>query len=88
MPNQPLIQMPPNSTVVERKIIEFAYANVYGLIPDPIDKFIIAFMFDLGNSQQATAIATGLCRKTIWKRHKRIKEVLKNLKVSYLLFNE
>lgn len=80
--------MPPDITAIEKKILRFSYANIYGLIPDPLDKFIISFMFELGNSAQVTAVATGLSRKTIWERQKRVKELLKNMRVDKAVFGE
>lgn len=80
------LQLPSDATVIERKIINFAYANIYGLIHDPIDKFIVAFMYDMGNSVETTAVATGLCRKTVWERSKKIKAVLKGAKIDSSLF--
>ncbi len=80
------LQLPEDATAIERKIIRFAYANIYGLIPDPIDKFIVAFMFDMGNSVETTSVATGLHRKTIWERSKKIKAVLETAKIDRSLF--
>lgn len=80
------LQLPEDATPVERKIIDFAYANIYGLISDPIDKFIVAFMFDMGHTIETTAVATGLHRKTVWQRSKKIKAALIGLKVDKTLF--
>jgi len=76
-----ILQLPPNASGVEKKIIEYAYAHVYRAIEDPLDKFIIAFHFDLGNNVTATAIACGLHRKTIWEKIRKIQKMLKNFKV-------
>ena len=83
-----ILQLPPDASGVEKKIIEYAYAHIYRVLDDPLDKFIVAFMFDLGNNVTATAIATGLHRKTVWEKQKRIKLLLKNLKVPQETFNE
>ncbi len=76
-----ILQLPPDASGVEKHIIEYAYAHIYRTLDDPLDKFIVAFMFDLGNNVTATAIATGLHRKTVWEKQKRIKLLLKNLRV-------
>ena len=76
-----ILQLPPDASVVERKIIEYAYAYIYRALEDPMDKFIVAFMFDLGNNVAATVIATNLHRKTIWEKKKKIQGLLKNFKV-------
>jgi hypothetical protein len=73
---------------MERRIIEYAYAHIYRTLDDPMDKFIVAFMFDLGNNVTATSIATGMHRKTIWEKRKRIKNMLKNLKVPVGTFED
>lgn len=83
-----ILQLPPDASGMERRIIEYAYAHIYRAIDDPVDKFIVAFMFDLGNNVTATAIATGLHRKTIWEKHKKIKIMLKNFKVPQGTFTE
>lgn len=83
-----ILQLPPDASGVERRIIEYAYAHIYRTLDDPLDKFIVAFMFDLGNNVTATSIATGLHRKTVWEKHKRIKQLLANLKVPKETFAE
>lgn len=81
-----ILQLPDGASVIEKKILNFAYANIYGLLHDPLDKFIVAFMFDMGNSVDVTAVASGVSRKNIWERKKRIQELLSKLKVSKKLF--
>jgi len=76
-----ILQLPPDASGVEKKIIEYAYAHIYRTLEDPLDKFIVAFMFDLGNNVTATAIACNLHRKTIWEKKKKIQKVLKSFKV-------
>ena len=76
-----ILQLPPDASGVEKKIIEYAYAHIYRVLDDPLDKFIVAFMFDLGNNVTATAIACNLHRKTIWEKIRKIQKLLKNFKV-------
>ena len=76
-----ILQLPPDASGVEKKIIEYAYAHIYRVLDDPLDKFIVAFMFDLGNNVTATAIACNLHRKTICEKKNRIQKLLRNLKV-------
>lgn len=87
MPN-PIIPTPSDVTAVEKKIINYAYANIYSLIPDPVDKFIVAFMFDMGNSPSITSVAIGLSRTSLFRRTKRIKYLLRNVKLDGSMFNE
>ncbi len=82
MPSFQQMRTPEDITAIERKIINFAYANIYFLVQDPMDKFIVCFMFDLGNSIEATAVATGLSRKTVWVRKNNIKKMLKGMKIN------
>jgi DNA invertase Pin-like site-specific DNA recombinase len=82
------LQLPNDATAIERKIVNFAYANIYALTPDPLDKFIIAFMFDMGNSVETTAVATGLHRKTVWERSNKIRKVLEGIRLDKTIFDE
>ena len=88
MPKFLQMKTPEDITAVEKKIINFAYANIYGLVTDPMDKFIIAFMFDLGHTVETTAVATGLSRKTVWVRKNKIREALKGAKLDPSMFDE
>ena len=81
MTNINILQLPPDSSGVEKKIIEYAYAHIYRAVPDPLDKFIIAFHYDLGNNVTATALACNLHRKTIWEKKRKIQKLLKNFKL-------
>lgn len=83
-----ILQLPPDASGVERRIIEYAYAHIYRVLDDPLDKFIVAFMFDLGNNVTATSIATGLHRKTVWEKRKKIQLLLKNLKLPRDTFSD
>lgn len=79
MTNLPPFNLPPDVTNTELKILDYSYAHIYRMVDDPLDKFIVAFMFDLGHSTNVTAVAAGVSRKTIWERHKRIKNTLKGI---------
>jgi hypothetical protein len=83
-----ILQLPPDATGVEKKIIEYSYAHIYRSLTDPLDKFIVAFMFDLGNNASVTAVAAGCHRKTIWQKKKKIQSLLKNLKIDQSQFAE
>jgi hypothetical protein len=47
--------------------------DVYKVIPDPIDKFLIAYVFELGNTRKEAEEALGLSKTTIWARLKRVR---------------
>jgi len=69
---------------MEKRLVASAYAYIYYLVPDYLDKFIISFHFDMGNTTTDTAMAAGVSCKTIWERTKKIKKLLKTFKAEYL----
>lgn len=83
-----ILPLPSDATVVEEKIVNLAYAHLYRTLENPMDKFIVAFMFDMGNGVETTAIASGLSRKTVWAYHQRIKQMLADFKVNTLYFSD
>ena len=52
--------------------------DVYAKITDPTDKFLIAYIFELGNTRKLASEAIGLSRATVWKRLKEIKRTLES----------
>lgn len=88
MKRPPNFQLPPDTTATEMRILESAYAHVYRNIPDPLDKFIVAFMFDMGNDSTTTALACGLSRKAIWQRHTKIKQMLEGFRLDKSYFED
>lgn len=50
--------------------------HLYSLIEDPIDKFILAWVFDMGHSQKSCETAVGRSKVAIWTRIKRIRTIL------------
>lgn len=62
-------------------------AHLYELIQDPIDKFIVAFVFELGHTRKSAQQAIGLSKATVWKRIKHVKSVLADYGVSNHLLN-
>lgn len=75
-----LLSLPSDVTKIEQKLVTSGYAFIYSLFTDPIDKFIIAFRFDLNHTKSITAQALGVTPKTIWAREKMIKSKMENLK--------
>jgi hypothetical protein len=53
-------------------------AHLYALIDDPLDKFIMAFVFEMGHTQKSCQIAAGRSKAAIWARIKRIKRRLED----------
>jgi len=50
--------------------------HIYALLKDPIDKFIVAYIYELGKPQKSAILALGLCKATIWHRTNRIKKII------------
>lgn len=50
--------------------------HLYSLIDDPIDKFIMAWVFDMGHSQKSCELAVGRSKVAIWTRIKKIRAIL------------
>lgn len=68
--------LPPDPTPEEVKIVATAHALIYSKLKDPVDKFIVAYVFDMGYPRQDCAIALGVHYKTVWARIKKIKQTL------------
>jgi len=49
-------------------------AHIYAQIKDPVDKFLMAFVFEMGNTRRDAEVAVGLSKATIWKRIKNLKK--------------
>ena len=58
------------------QIMSVTTATVYKVINDPIDKFLIAYVYELGKTRREAEIALGLSKATIWKRMNRIEDTL------------
>lgn len=69
-------KLPPDPTPEEIKIVSLAHSMIYAKLKDPTDKFIVAYVFDLGYSRHECAMALGVHYKTVWARIKKIKTVL------------
>lgn len=77
--------LPSDFNSVERELYDFMCGkdgtknytmDIYKEIPDPIDKFLIAYVFELGNTRKEAEEALGLSKTTIWARIKRVRLVL------------
>jgi hypothetical protein len=56
--------------------------HLYALLDDPIDKFLLAYVFELGNTRKSAQVAVKLSKVPIWRRIKRIKAVLEGYGIS------
>jgi len=63
--------------VMMRKVYEPTHtAYIYKMIEDPIDKFLLAWVFELGKTRRSAQIALNLSKATIWKRVKIIRRTV------------
>ena len=78
--------LPTDPTPEEKEIYSIMMSRVYQpidtihyyqLIDDPINKFLLAWVFEMGRTRRAAQRALGLSKATIWKRVKIIKKVIK-----------
>lgn len=69
-------KLPPDPTPEEMKIVSYAHSLIYAKLKDPTDKFIVAYVFDMGYTREECAMALGVHYKTVWARIKKIKVVL------------
>jgi len=79
------MRLPEDYTPIERELYDLLVrgveppnhtVEVYKLLEDPMDKFLLAFVYDLGNTRKQAEIASGLSKRTIWKRLKRVKRIV------------
>ena len=68
--------LPPDPTPEERKIINMIIVDLYRQLEDPVDKFILAFAFDLGYPKDDTARALEISHVAVWKRIQKIRKLL------------
>lgn len=70
------VPLPPDPTPEEVKLVALAHCLIYAKLTDPTDKFIVAYVFDMGYSREECAMALGVHYKTVWSRIKKIKQIL------------
>lgn len=68
--------LPDDRTEEETKILNAIMVRIYNDLPDPTDKFILAFCFHLGFGKEDTARALGMSHVSVWKRMKKIRLLL------------
>lgn len=52
-------------------------SNIYTLLPDPVDKFLVCYIFEAKNTRRSAERALHLSKATIWSRLKKIKVILR-----------
>lgn len=68
--------IPRDVTTDELAIIAFATAHMYALLDDPIDKFIMAMVYELGYSKYQASIALGISPPAVTMRDKKIRRII------------
>jgi hypothetical protein len=71
--------LPSDYTPEEEKIVSSMAVSLYQKFDDPMDKFIIAMVFDSGYGREETALALGISYNNLWKRMKGITATLESL---------
>lgn len=75
--------LPTDPTPEEKEIYSIMVSRIYEpqdtvhyyqLIDDPINKFLLAWVFEMGRTRRAAQKALGLSKATIWKRIKIIRK--------------
>jgi len=64
------------SIMVNRIYEPINTVHYYELVDDPINKFLLAWVFEMGRTRRTAQIALGLSKATIWKRIKIIRKVV------------
>jgi hypothetical protein len=72
--------LPPDPTPEEYQVLSYALCDIYQRIPDPVDKFILAFVFELHYTQRMAAISLGLSDGYISQRIDKIRKRLSIVK--------
>lgn len=68
--------LPPDYTPEEKEIVMCTVINLYRKLPDPKDKFIVAWCYELGYQKQHVGPALGMSEVAVFKRIKKIKKIL------------
>lgn len=76
--------LPDDRTEEETKILNAVMVRIYNELPDPKDKFILAFCFHLGYGKEDTARALGMSHVAVWKRMRKIRLLLQPMKQEVL----
>lgn len=68
--------LPPDYTPLEKELFMETVINVYQKLPDPKDKFIVAWCYELGYQKQHLGYALGMSEVAVFKRINKIKKIL------------
>lgn len=68
--------LPPNASRGEYQILMMGVINLYQKLDDPVDKFLVAFVFEAGYRQVVAANILQVSESAITQRIERIKKIL------------
>lgn len=68
--------LPSDYTPEEKEIFMCTVVNIYRKLPDPKDKFIVMWCYELGYQKQHVGPALGMSEVAVFKRIKKIKDIL------------
>lgn len=71
--------LPPDATREDLRIINTLAVTLYQRLDDPIDKFIVAMVFDMGYPREDTARALNMSYVTVYKRINEIRDKLRDV---------
>lgn len=72
--------LPHDATPEEYKILEHSLSRIYEKFDDPTDKFLIAFVFELGYTR---VLAADCLDMPYWVIAKRVDSITKELSIRY-----
>lgn len=72
--------LPPDATPEEYQVLSYALCDIYLKVTDPMDKFILAFVFELHYTQRMAAISLGVTDGYVSQRIDKIRRKLSKVK--------
>lgn len=72
--------LPPDATPEEYQVLSYALCDIYRKVSDPMDKFILAFVFELHYTQRMAALSLGVTDGYVSQRITKIRKRLSKVK--------
>ena len=63
--------------LVSGNVVHTTTVALYKKLDDPKDKFLVAYVFELGHTRKQAQEALGLSKATVWYKIKNIKRLLR-----------
>lgn len=68
--------LPKDVTETELELLEMVAVNVYTKLENPVDKYILAMIYDIGYPHGQVAESLGISRQALYYRIENIKKIL------------